>query len=208
MIVRLPVEERREQLIDAALVIAAGEGISAITIRRVAEQAGVALGVVHYCFQDKDELFTALAARIVDDLVKATAAGLSFDEAPDLETALRAGLSGLWDGITSSRGAQLLTYEITTHSLRHPELRAVAMRQYEVGQAGAEALLDLAAQASGATWTRPVPELAAEALSFIDGTTLRWLVDGDLAAARSRLDTFCGYLAAQAKPARRRRGKS
>jgi AcrR family transcriptional regulator len=203
---RLPLLERRSQLVEAALSVAASEGIGAATIRRVAEEAGVALGVVHYCFEDKDELFGALAARIVEDLRGAGAAAVDLDDPPDLTTALRAAISGLWATVEASAGAQLLTYEITTHALRNPDLSGVATRQYEASQAAAEALLNLAAEASGAAWTRPVPELAAEALAFMDGVTLRWLVDRDSAAARARLISFGGYLVGQARA--RKRGKA
>jgi AcrR family transcriptional regulator len=193
---RLPVADRRSQLVDAALDVAAAEGIAAATVRRVAEQAGVALGVVHYCFADKDELFAELAARIVDELAAAGAAELPVGAAaPDLISALRAGVLGLWSVIQRTPGEQLLTYELTTHALRQPGLRPVATRQYEVSQQAAETLLGLAADAAGATWTRPVPELAGEALAFVDGVTLRWLVDGDSVAARARLESFAAYLA-------------
>ena len=77
---RMAIEDRRSQLVDAALEVASQHGIAATTVRRVAEQAGVALGVVHYCFEDKDELFAALATRIVDSLVLAGTAGLHVDE--------------------------------------------------------------------------------------------------------------------------------
>lgn len=203
---RLPVAERRAQLVDAALSVAASEGIAAASVRRVADEAGVALGLVHYCFADKDELFTALAARIVDELTSAGASALRFDDAPDLATALRSAVAALWETVEASAGEQLLTYEITTHALRNPELRGVALRQYEVSQAAAESLLALAGEAAGATWTRPVAELAGEALAFVDGVTLRWLVDGDGAAARARLASFADHLAGQAKPRRRRKG--
>jgi AcrR family transcriptional regulator len=202
---RLPVAERRAQLVDAALSVAAAEGIAAATVRRVAEEAGVALGVVHYCFADKDDLFATLAARIVDELTAAGIDGMSFGDAPDLAAALRSAADGLWQTIEAKPGEQLLTYEITTHALRAPGLRSVAKRQYEASQAAAERLLTLAATASRTRWTRPVAELAAEALALVDGVTLRWLVDGDARGARGRLDAFAGYLATQARPDRRRR---
>jgi len=202
---RLPVAERRAQLVAAALDVAVAEGIAATTIRRVAEQAGVALGVVHYCFEDKDELFVALATQIVDDLAAAASGALEFDEDADLATALQCAINGLWDTIEAARGEQLLTYEITTHALRTPGLQHVATRQYEVSHAAAEALLELASSTTGAAWMRPVSELAGEVLAIIDGVTLRWLVDGDGAAARERLSSLASYLNTQAKPARRRR---
>jgi AcrR family transcriptional regulator len=204
--IRLPVAERRAQLVDAALAVAAAEGIAAVTVRRVAEGAGVALGVVHYAFADKDELLDALAARIVDELTAAGAAALELDNADDLASALGLAVEGVWRSIEGTAGAQLLTYEITTHALRNPALAEVAHRQYAAAQAAAERLLELAAEAGGATWRRPVPELAAEALAFVDGVTLRWLVDRDGAAARARLAAFAGCLAGQATP-RRRRGR-
>jgi AcrR family transcriptional regulator len=195
---RMPVAERRAQLVEAALSVAAADGIGAATVRRVAERAGVALGVVHYCFADKDELLDALAARIVDGL--SGAAEVSLEDAPDLAGALTAAIDGMWAAIERAPGEQLLTYELTTHALRAPGLRAVAERQYAASQAAAARLLTLAAEATGTSWRRPVEELAAEALAFVDGVTLRWLVDRDGPAARARLAAFAGYLASFGEP--------
>ncbi len=61
---RMPVAERREQLIGAAITVASRDGIEAATVRAVAAEAGVSLGVVHYCFQDKSELMRAMAHKI------------------------------------------------------------------------------------------------------------------------------------------------
>jgi AcrR family transcriptional regulator len=204
----MAVEDRRAQLIEAALAVATQDGIAATTVRRVAEQADVALGVVHYAFADKDELVAALAARVVEELADASAAGLAFDSPPDLPAALGAAVAAVWDTIEATPAEQLLTYEITTFALRHPDLGGVARSQYEVSQAAVERLLTLAADATGARWTRPVPELAAEVLAFLDGVTLRWLVDRDGAAARSRLDSFARYLAASSRAARRRKARA
>lgn len=201
---RLPVADRREQLVLAALRVASARGIAATTIRRVAQEAGVALGVVHYCFTDKNELFAALATRLSDRLAAAGSGALAAGgevegeverSGPDVATALRTGIAALWQAVEATPGEQLLTYEITSHALRRPELRDVATRQYRAAQSAAEGLLTLVAAATGATWTRPVPELAAEALAFLDGVVLRWLVDGDETAARGRLDRFAGTLA-------------
>jgi len=185
-------------LVDAALAIATADGVPAVTVRRVAERAGVALGVVHYCFADKDELFAALADRIVADLTSAAVDALPPDGASDLPTAIETAVVAMWALIEKTPGAQLLTYEITTHALRAAGGRRVARRQYAASQAAAERLLALAAEAAGASWKRPVEELAAEALAFVDGVTLRWLVDRDAPAARARLTTFAGYLATEA----------
>jgi AcrR family transcriptional regulator len=154
--------------------------------------------VVHYCFDDKDELLASLAERIVNDLITAGAEQLVDVAAENLPTALRHALTGLWSSITATRDAQLLTYEITTQSLRQPALRSVADRQYEISQAAAEGLLLLCADACGATWAEPIADLGAQALAIVDGVTLRWLVDADTDGAVRRLESFADYLATHA----------
>src|SRR5699024_7041805 len=62
---RLPAEERRAQLVAAALGLAEAEGFGAVTIRRVADAAGVSLGAVHYCFENKEELMGAAIDNVV-----------------------------------------------------------------------------------------------------------------------------------------------
>ncbi len=205
---RLPQAQRRTQLVSAALDVAIAEGIAATTIRRVAKRAGVALGVVHYCFADKDDLFVALADQIVTDLLAAASDAPGFDDAEDLAVALRCAVDGLWDGIEATRAAQLLTYEITAHALRNPALHRVAEQQYAVSRAAVCALLSSAATSTRSAWLRPVDELADEVLAMLDGIILRWLVDGDGAAARARLARFVDYLRIYAKTTRRRRKAS
>jgi AcrR family transcriptional regulator len=59
----MPPEERREQLLDAALELMAGEGHGALTIDAVARRAGVARPVVYRLFGDRAGLLEALFER-------------------------------------------------------------------------------------------------------------------------------------------------
>ena len=74
---RVDHEERRRQLTDALLRIAATRGLRAVTMREVAAEAGVSLRLVQYYFTDKKTLLESgvaeLAARL-DRRVKARAA--------------------------------------------------------------------------------------------------------------------------------------
>ena len=152
---RLPVAERREQLIEAALAVASRDGIDAATVRAVAAEAGVSLGVVHYCFQDKDELLRAMAHAITaQNLERSTRA--SFPPGASIADVIDGTIDALWDGIRESRGAQLLSYELTTSSLRHPELNQVAIEQYRGQWAAAEQVLRGIEQAAGVTFTVPL----------------------------------------------------
>lgn len=56
-------ERRRPQILDAALEIAATEGISAVTIAAVAERLNVTRPVIYSCFADRGSLLAALITR-------------------------------------------------------------------------------------------------------------------------------------------------
>jgi AcrR family transcriptional regulator len=60
---RMPAEERREQLLDAALRTAVDQGFAAVTMERVARAAGVTRPVVYGLFPDRGALLAALLER-------------------------------------------------------------------------------------------------------------------------------------------------
>jgi AcrR family transcriptional regulator len=60
---RLPPEERRAQLLDAALEIVAEDGMPAVSIEAIARRAGVTRPVVYGVFADLEELMNALLER-------------------------------------------------------------------------------------------------------------------------------------------------
>ena len=196
---RLPIAERREQLVEAAIAVASRDGIDAATVRAVAAAAGVSLGVVHYCFQDKDELLDAMAHQITRQNLSQ-----SLIEMPahvDPTTIVEHALDLLWSGISATRGSQLLSYELTTYSMRHPEVRQVSVNQYVVSHEAARQFLGAMATAAAVDWTLPLEVLARLVVMMTDGVVLAWLADGDDAAARATLGVFAEFLASHVRPA-------
>ncbi|MFJ3667333.1 TetR/AcrR family transcriptional regulator [Streptomyces sp. NPDC090106] len=59
-----PEKDRHERIIDAVLGLLAHQGISGVSMRAVAREAGVALGLVNYYFDDKVSLISAALRRI------------------------------------------------------------------------------------------------------------------------------------------------
>jgi AcrR family transcriptional regulator len=196
---RLPIAERREQLVEAAIAVASRDGIDAATVRAVAAEAGVSLGVVHYCFQDKDELLEAMAHQITRQNLSRSL--LEMPEHGDPATIVERALDLLWGGIAASRGAQLLSYELTTYSMRHPEVRQVSVNQYLVSHEAARQFLGAMAAAARIEWTVPLETMARLVVMMTDGIVLAWLADGDDAAARATLAVFAEFLAGHARPA-------
>jgi len=56
--------DRKARILDAALDLLSRQGISGVSMRAVAREAGVALGLVHYYFDDKTSLVRAALRRI------------------------------------------------------------------------------------------------------------------------------------------------
>jgi AcrR family transcriptional regulator len=198
---RLPVAERRQQLVAAAITVATRDGIDAATVRAIAAEAGVSLGVVHYCFEGKDELLLSMAHEITRQNLQGGLLQVRDDASP--EEMFADAIGALWAQISATRGAQLLSYELTTYAMRHPELSQVSTLQYVVSHEAAGQFLVAAAEAAHITWTMPVALLARLVVMATDGVTLAWLADGDDEAALATLNEFGAFLLAHAEPAPR-----
>ena len=57
---------KQQQILDAVLAVLARDGISGVSMRAVARQAGVALGLMNYYFADKTSLIAAALRRLGD----------------------------------------------------------------------------------------------------------------------------------------------
>ncbi|CAA9519450.1 MAG: hypothetical protein AVDCRST_MAG30-2951 [uncultured Solirubrobacteraceae bacterium] len=73
---RLPPEQRRPMVLDAALRVYLEQGYERTSMESIAEVAGVAKPVLYDCFASKQELFRALGEREERRLVEALSASL------------------------------------------------------------------------------------------------------------------------------------
>lgn len=204
---RLSVEERRAHLIEAAIGLAEKKGVAGVTTRDVAQAAGVSLGVVHYCFENKDALMTelvkALSMELRDSVDADETVWQDVGSGKDaLQKLVRAGLELMWLNIEATPERQLLTYETTTYALREGEQTtaklAIAREQYTFNDSTVADILDHARDATGTQWSVPVQTLSRFTLNVIDGLVLRWLVDNDSAAVRDQLDLLAEMVAGYA----------
>ncbi|WP_405167404.1 TetR/AcrR family transcriptional regulator [Nocardia sp. NBC_01499] len=200
----MSVEERRAHLIEAAIGLAEKKGVAGVTTRDVAQAAGVSLGVVHYCFENKDALMTELVKALSMELRDSVDANEtvwqdvgSGKEA--LQKLIRAGLELMWLNIEATPERQLLTYETTTYALREgeqtPAKLAIAREQYNFNDSTVADILEHARDATGNQWSVPLPSLSRFTLNVIDGVVLRWLVDNDSESVRSQLDLLSQMIA-------------
>ena len=50
-VARIPADERRQQLVEAAIRVMARDSVAQATTRAIVGEAGMPLGVFHYCFR-------------------------------------------------------------------------------------------------------------------------------------------------------------
>jgi AcrR family transcriptional regulator len=62
-------EETRERIFAAALKVAGGVGLHGASVAAIAEEAGVAIGNLHYHFGSRDELLFELSRFVVSELL-------------------------------------------------------------------------------------------------------------------------------------------
>jgi DNA-binding transcriptional regulator YbjK len=155
-------EQRRAELLEAAIHLIGAHGLDAVTHRAVAAEAGVSAASTSYYFRSKDELIdealNALATREIE-LLRRRREALG-DRAADLEETTEA--LSVW---------MLAQYQLQLEAARRPAARAIL-------QAWKEGTDDLAETAMASLGARDVRTAGILLVCAIDGLRLRLLASG------------------------------
>ncbi|HEY9314236.1 TetR/AcrR family transcriptional regulator [Williamsia sp.] len=204
---RLSVEDRRKQLVECALALADRGGMGAVTVRGVAEEAKVSLGVVHYCFDDKEQLVAAMIEKVITEQLEALIGSIPTGTLGTGRDALRTGvveaLTAVWRRAAEFPDRWLLMIESMLFSLRQPVESASAgqaMVQHQTAEKYGRAYLSEIGERCQMRWDIEERALVRAALQMLFGTVQWWLVDRDDAAARDSLSAVAGWIADSASP--------
>lgn len=196
---RLPLAQRRAHLAEVALQVAARDGLDAVTVRAVAREAGVSLGTVHYCFDDKDELLREMGRALVAVAVDPVRGSLP--DAGDFAALVHAAADGLMAGLRTMEGRRLLSFELSTAGARSAAMNDVARVHIDQVTDMAVGVLTELADRAGVTYRIDVTLLARLVVAVVDGVELRWLVERDddatLATFHELADVVASYVAAE-----------
>lgn len=196
---RVPVDLRRERLVEAAIRVMVRDGVAHATTRAIVAEAGMPLGAFHYCFRSKAELFEHVIATITDRTLQRALAVLVIEGS--VEERLRAGFRAYWQHVLDKPDEHRLTYELTQYAVRQPALAGLAGRQYEAYLAANTQVIEALVDGAAVVWTVPVPVLARYVTAVIDGLTLLYLNEGDAANAGAALDVAASHLCGLLGPA-------
>lgn len=194
---RLDIATRRAQLIDAAMSVALRDGLDNTTVRRIASEAGVSLGTVHYCFDSKSALLEAVVESLVAAEMPIAALELS-EDTPPVEV-VKAAFHFYWALNGANADRQRLIYELVAYLVRQDEsglalARRIFKRNYD--------LISSYIDEFGFHWEMPSggDEVISQlTMAVVDGVALAWLATQDNDQAIQVLDTYAEILAAQIK---------
>jgi len=195
---RIPADERRALLIQAALRVIAELGVAAATTRAIVAEADMSLASFHYAFRSRDEMMSELITYVVE--AEATAVFAVLRPGTDIETSLRDGMHAFLDYVVTDPGHEQVMQELVQYALRTPGLEHLAAEQYASYRQAVSEILVEGAAAAHVAWSLPVAEVARLVVTITDGVTLAWLADRDAAAARRVLDFAAASLATLATP--------
>ena len=185
-------EERRDRIVDAALQIAADQGIEHVSLRAAAHGAGISWDTALETFDDHADLLRAVSVSVTTKNI--SPATLRLDAEGPVNEVLDAIALEVWRALSARRDYQLVSFELALVALRRTALRSLVTAQYDKGRAFATTLLTAFAEAQGITWARPIEEISRYTSTFLDGVSMSWVVDRDNAAAEGQVRMMAEYL--------------
>jgi AcrR family transcriptional regulator len=161
---------RRAQIIDATMRMIARDGVAAVSTRKIAREAAVNLGILHYRFGSKDDLLLAVLDATTSAMI-ATLIAVDGHPGGGLRVALTETFAGLCTLLDRDPALPLVRCEVLLYAGRRPAQHASALQQQRFLDA-LQACYRLAC-AQGELGPIAFDELAAAVGSSIDGLALQ-----------------------------------
>ncbi|MEK7370328.1 MAG: TetR/AcrR family transcriptional regulator [candidate division NC10 bacterium] len=194
---------RRDQIVAATIRCLARDGYAGLTMKRVAAEARLSQGILHYYFPDKRAILAAAADRVTTDLDRRVAAEAR--GARGARGRLRALIRACLDVAARDRQFWTVFIEFWGETLHDPALAALNARSYTrarrlIGRVVA------AGVAEGAFRRVDAGEAAAVILALLDGLSLQLTFDPGLMPT-ARAERVCeaallAYLGSRRAPPR------
>ena len=166
--------ETQNAILDAVQSIIVRDGVAGTSMRQIAEEADVSLGLISYHFDDKERLILATFIRATDELRAASKeAAAAVDDADEK---VRAFLRGSFTEEFLNSDYLRLRVSLWAVALTEPEIATVDLdysRRYE------RELEELLAAARPELATEQVATLCWQVIALTNGLWLEWARFGD-----------------------------
>lgn len=177
-------EERREDILQAAMRVALSEGFNTMTVRRIATEAGVATGQVHHHFASAGELKSLAFVRLIRDLLDAEVVGENADWRQRLHAMLGSDDGAFEPYIRLWREAQIL-------ATRDPDIKGAYILTMEMWHQETVAIINAGVAAKAFTLSDRAENIAWRLIGLVcglDGIYVLNMPEMDDAAFNKHLD--------------------
>lgn len=177
--VKAPEQERRAQILDAAVGVAASERLDGMTVRKVADRAGLSPGLVFFHFGSKDQLLLDLLGRVLEEIIgrrpPEDAAG-----APSARDALLTYARSELERLPGERDFVELFFDYWVVGTRNPDVRTRMSDAMAAYRASFEPLATRIVAEEAARFDGVPPgDVARIIVSFVQGTAFQAVLDPD-----------------------------
>lgn len=193
---RMSAAERRDKLVDAAIAVMAREGVPNTTTRAIVAEAGMQIGVFHYCFRSKDELIGEVARTISERSIAAVGEVLARTDDP--AELIEGCVDAYWRRVQRDPLEYQLIFELTHFALRQEGWDEPTRAKRERNIEAVAALLTVIAEKGAFTWRSPMEVLARYVLATLEGITFQWVVHREAERAEQLFATLVDWLYADA----------
>lgn len=175
--VKAPEQERRAQILDAAVAVATAERIDGLTVRKVAEAARLSPGLVFFHFGSKEQLLLDLLDRVLEEIIgrrpPEDATG-----SPSARDALLGYARRELERLPSEREFVELFFDFWVVGTRHPDVRrrmseAMAAYRNSFEPLSSRIVAEESARFAGV----PAGDVARIIVSFVHGTAFQAVLE-------------------------------
>ncbi|HLC40083.1 MAG TPA: TetR family transcriptional regulator C-terminal domain-containing protein [Methylomirabilota bacterium] len=178
---------RRGEIVRATIRCLAHEGYSGLTMKKVAREAGVSQGILHYYFKDKRAILIAALGQVMSDLNRRVIAAARGVREP--RARLRSLISACLDVAATNREFWVVLVEFWGEMMHDGELAAINAGLYDRLR---RVIGDIVTAGTKAGIFRRVNPLQAGAiiLALVDGISLQLTFEPN-AFTLSKANRFC-----------------
>ncbi len=171
---RIPAEDRKEQLISATVELMRREGVQSVTIRAIAKEADAPLAAAYYCFGNKGGLMDAAAEAWFQHMSR-------FSRDIPVHLGLRKAVEqvaeGYWRSLEEEPASMLAQMELILWATRNAADSQLATRIYPAYEVELGKIFASAALNGGEQCLLEFPLLVRSFLLIFEGSAIQCMTD-------------------------------
>lgn len=171
---RIPAEDRKEQLISATVELMRREGVQSVTIRAIAKEADAPLAAAYYCFGNKGGLMDAAAEAWFQHMSR-------FSRDIPVHLGLRKAVEqvaeGYWRSLEEEPASMLAQMELILWATRNAADSQLATRIYPAYEVELGKIFASAALNGGEQCLIEFPLLVRSFLLIFEGSAIQCMTD-------------------------------